>query len=212
VSASAKPVETIRAAAPAAVSAFASLAASSPAFAAQARSVSCRAPHALLGCLRGAQRARAHPIGRGLALRRRPAASRGAWALRARCCAPSYAPGARSGSHPSGAASSPRARHPFSLPLPQPHPPRSTHALNRSPRATSHARAHFSFQPTKQELSQVANEVNILGVVAVAFFIMVPVSFLLILFIKSNSEGNQSGGFSQEYYDASYKRGDKKAK
>ena len=43
---------------------------------------------------------------------------------------------------------------------------------------------------------------------AVALFIMVPVSFLLILFIKSNSEGNQSGGFSQEYYDASYKRGD----
>ncbi len=58
----------------------------------------------------------------------------------------------------------------------------------------------------------MANEVNILGVVAVAFFIMVPVSFLLILFIKSNSEGNQSGGFSQEYYDASYKRGDKKVR
>ena len=39
-----------------------------------------------------------------------------------------------------------------------------------------------------------------------------PVSFLLILYVKSTSEGNQSGGFDQEYYDASYKRGDKKAK
>ena len=39
---------------------------------------------------------------------------------------------------------------------------------------------------------------NILGVLAVAMFILLPVSFLLILFIKSNSEGNQSGGFSQE--------------
>jgi len=41
---------------------------------------------------------------------------------------------------------------------------------------------------------------------AVALFILVPVSFLLILYIKSTSEGNQSGGFDQEYYDASYKR------
>ena len=57
-----------------------------------------------------------------------------------------------------------------------------------------------------QEVGQLANEVNILGVMAVALFILVPVSFLLILFIKSSSEGNQSGGFSQEYYDASYKR------
>jgi hypothetical protein len=38
------------------------------------------------------------------------------------------------------------------------------------------------------------------------------VAFLLILYIKSAAEGNQSGGFNQEYYDASYKRGDKKAK
>ena len=57
-----------------------------------------------------------------------------------------------------------------------------------------------------QEVGQLANEVNILGVMAVALFILVPVSFLLILFIKSSSEGNQSGGFNQEYYDASYKR------
>jgi hypothetical protein len=38
------------------------------------------------------------------------------------------------------------------------------------------------------------------------------VSFLLILYIKSTAENNQSGGFNQEYYDESYKRGDKKAK
>jgi hypothetical protein len=38
------------------------------------------------------------------------------------------------------------------------------------------------------------------------------VAFLLILYIKSSAEGNQSGGFNQEYYDASFKRGDKKAK
>ena len=37
-------------------------------------------------------------------------------------------------------------------------------------------------------------------------------AFLLILYIKSTAEGNQSGGFNQEYYEASYKRGDKKAK
>jgi len=34
-----------------------------------------------------------------------------------------------------------------------------------------------------------------------------PVSFLLILYVKSAAEGNQSGGFSQEYYDKSYKDG-----
>jgi len=54
--------------------------------------------------------------------------------------------------------------------------------------------------------------VNILGVIAVALFIIIPVSFLLILYIKSTAEGNQSGGFNQEYYDKSYKEGNKKAK
>ena len=38
------------------------------------------------------------------------------------------------------------------------------------------------------------------------------VSFLLILYIKSQAEGNESGGFSAEYYADSFKRGDKKAK
>jgi photosystem II PsbM protein len=60
--------------------------------------------------------------------------------------------------------------------------------------------------PASQELGQLANEVNILGVMAVALFILLPVAFLLILFIKSESEGNVSGGFSQEYYDESTKR------
>ena len=31
-----------------------------------------------------------------------------------------------------------------------------------------------------------------------------------ILYVKSASEGNVSGGFSQKYYDESKKRGDKK--
>ena len=73
-----------------------------------------------------------------------------------------------------------------------------------SPAAPSRADAPAPSRP--QEVGQLANEVNILGVMAVALFILIPVSFLLILFIKSDSEGNQSGGFSQEYYDASYKR------
>ena len=37
-------------------------------------------------------------------------------------------------------------------------------------------------------------------------------SFLLILYVKSTAEDNQSGGFSEEYYIESFKRGDKKAK
>ena len=54
-----------------------------------------------------------------------------------------------------------------------------------------------------QELEQLAlQDVNILGVIATALFI--------ILYVKSASEGNVSGGFSQEYYDKSKARGDKK--
>ena len=33
---------------------------------------------------------------------------------------------------------------------------------------------------------------------------------MIVLYVKSSSEGNVSGGFSQEYYDKSKKRGDKK--
>jgi len=62
-----------------------------------------------------------------------------------------------------------------------------------------------------QELEQVAlQDVNILGVIATALFIIIPTSFLIILYVKSASEGNVSGGFSQEYYDKSKARGDKK--
>ena len=42
-------------------------------------------------------------------------------------------------------------------------------------------------------------------------FIIIPTSVLIILYVKSASEGNVSGGFSQDYYDKSKKRGDKKA-
>ena len=62
-----------------------------------------------------------------------------------------------------------------------------------------------------EELNQVAlADVNILGVIATALFIIIPTSFLIVLYVKSSSEGNVSGGFSQEYYDKSKKRGDKK--
>ena len=49
-----------------------------------------------------------------------------------------------------------------------------------------------------------------LGVIATALFIIIPTAFLIVLYVKSSSEGNVSGGFSQEYYDKSKKRGDKK--
>jgi len=62
-----------------------------------------------------------------------------------------------------------------------------------------------------QEVNQVALEgVNILGVIATALFIIIPTSFLIILYVKSASEGNVSGGFSQKYYDDSKKAGNKK--
>ena len=48
------------------------------------------------------------------------------------------------------------------------------------------------------------------GVIATALFIIIPTAFLIVLYVKSSSEGNVSGGFSQEYYDKSKKRGDKK--
>tara|TARA_B100000003_G_scaffold41454_1_gene35406 strand:+ start:674 stop:886 length:213 start_codon:yes stop_codon:yes gene_type:complete len=52
--------------------------------------------------------------------------------------------------------------------------------------------------------------VNILGVIATALFIIIPTSFLIVLFVKSQSEENVSGGFSQKYYDESKKAGNKK--
>lgn len=35
-------------------------------------------------------------------------------------------------------------------------------------------------------------------------------SFLIVLFVKSESDGNRSGGFSQSYYDKSKAAGNKK--
>ena len=79
-------------------------------------------------------------------------------------------------------------------------------ALTAAP-AAAFAPAAFA----AQEINQVAAEgVNILGVIATALFIIIPTSFLIILYVKSASEGNVSGGFSQDYYDKSKKRGDKK--
>jgi photosystem II PsbM protein len=62
----------------------------------------------------------------------------------------------------------------------------------------------------QNEVSEVAlANVNILGVIATALFIIIPTSFLIILFVKSQAEGNVSGGFSQSYYDQSKKQGKK---
>merc|ERR1712083_450809 len=47
---------------------------------------------------------------------------------------------------------------------------------------------------------------NKTGSIATALFIFLPVCFLVGLFVKSDSEGNVAGGFSQSYYDASKKR------
>jgi photosystem II PsbM protein len=63
----------------------------------------------------------------------------------------------------------------------------------------------------QEAVEQVAlADVNILGVIATALFIIIPTSFLIILYVKSASEGNVSGGFSQEYYDKSKAAGNKK--
>ena len=63
-----------------------------------------------------------------------------------------------------------------------------------------------------ESISDVAlANVNILGVIAVALFILVPVSFLIILYVKSSAEENVSGGFSQAYYDESKRMGKKLA-
>ena len=62
----------------------------------------------------------------------------------------------------------------------------------------------------QEAIEQVAlDNVNILGVVATALFIIIPTSFLIILYVKSASEGNVSG-YSQEYYDKSKAAGNKK--
>ena len=49
----------------------------------------------------------------------------------------------------------------------------------------------------------------VLGVIATALFIIIPTSFLLILYVKTESSGVASGGFSQKYYDKSKAKGGK---
>eukprot|EP00951_Prasinocladus_malaysianus_P040143 scaffold457405_cov40-Prasinocladus_malaysianus.AAC.1 len=56
----------------------------------------------------------------------------------------------------------------------------------------------------------MALEVNILGLIATALFIIIPTAFLLTLYVKSSSEKNVSGGFSQSYFDESKSQGKKK--
>jgi len=67
-----------------------------------------------------------------------------------------------------------------------------------------------SAMAAQEAVGEMALEVNILGLIATALFIIIPTSFLLTLYIKSASEGNVSGGFSQEYYDKSKAAGKKK--
>merc|ERR1711966_60793 len=67
-----------------------------------------------------------------------------------------------------------------------------------------------SAMAAQEAVGEMALEVNILGLIATALFIIIPTAFLLTLYIKSASEGNVSGGFSQEYYDNSKADGKKK--
>eukprot|EP00192_Tetraselmis_astigmatica_P015386 CAMPEP_0117672946 /NCGR_PEP_ID=MMETSP0804-20121206/14199_1 /TAXON_ID=1074897 /ORGANISM="Tetraselmis astigmatica, Strain CCMP880" /LENGTH=150 /DNA_ID=CAMNT_0005481629 /DNA_START=82 /DNA_END=534 /DNA_ORIENTATION=+ len=60
-----------------------------------------------------------------------------------------------------------------------------------------------SAMAAQEVVGEMALEVNVLGLIATALFIIIPTAFLLTLYIKSSSEGNVSGGFSQKYYDAS---------
>ena len=60
-----------------------------------------------------------------------------------------------------------------------------------------------SAMAAQEVVGEMALEVNVLGLIATALFIIIPTAFLITLYIKSSSEGNVSGGFSQSYYDAS---------
>ena len=83
--------------------------------------------------------------------------------------------------------------------------------LSKSVAAATTAFAAPAFA-ANESISDVAlANVNILGVIAVALFILIPVSFLVILYVKSAAEGNVSGGFSQSYYDDSKRQGKKLA-
>eukprot|EP00240_Pyramimonas_obovata_P006856 CAMPEP_0118956716 /NCGR_PEP_ID=MMETSP1169-20130426/61724_1 /TAXON_ID=36882 /ORGANISM="Pyramimonas obovata, Strain CCMP722" /LENGTH=148 /DNA_ID=CAMNT_0006904763 /DNA_START=606 /DNA_END=1052 /DNA_ORIENTATION=- len=82
------------------------------------------------------------------------------------------------------------------------------HAVAAVAPAASALMASPAFAAT-QEVAQVA-DTNILGLIACALFVIIPTSFLITLFVKSESDGNRSGGFSQSYYTESKKAGKKK--
>eukprot|EP00873_Tetraselmis_striata_P004433 jgi/Tetstr1/424697/TSEL_015216.t1 len=67
-----------------------------------------------------------------------------------------------------------------------------------------------SAMAAQEVVGEMALEVNVLGLIATALFIIIPTAFLLTLYIKSSSEGNVSGGFGQKYYDESKAAGKKK--
>merc|ERR1711967_201934 len=64
-----------------------------------------------------------------------------------------------------------------------------------------------------QEVMQLAQDTNVLGLIATALFVLIPVSFLITLYTSSSSSGAESGGYqpgAKEYYDKSKKDGNKK--
>lgn len=67
-----------------------------------------------------------------------------------------------------------------------------------------------SAMAAQEVMGEMALEVNVLGLIATALFIIIPTAFLLTLYIKSSSEGNVSGGFGQKYYSESKAQGKKK--
>uniref|UniRef100_A0A7S1T0W1 Uncharacterized protein n=2 Tax=Eukaryota TaxID=2759 RepID=A0A7S1T0W1_9CHLO len=91
---------------------------------------------------------------------------------------------------------------------------RSVKVAERSALAASVSAAPFvatqSAMAAQEVMGEMALEVNVLGLIATALFIIIPTAFLLTLYIKSSSEGNVSGGFGQKYYTESRGAGKKK--
>ena len=54
----------------------------------------------------------------------------------------------------------------------------------------------------------VEMQTNSLAPIAVALFIVLPIFFLITLYIKTKATGNESGGYSQQYYDKSKAKGE----
>mmetsp|Transcript_129924 Transcript_129924/g.224646 ORF Transcript_129924/g.224646 Transcript_129924/m.224646 type:complete len:232 (-) Transcript_129924:717-1412(-) len=53
----------------------------------------------------------------------------------------------------------------------------------------------------------VEMQTNSMAPIAVALFIVLPIWFLITLYVTTRATGNESGGYSQEYYDKSKARG-----